>query len=168
MVNKTDKAITTELLPCFPAQSPPASDSKTLPCGRLKSLTLAFRLFSRHISRTQSFQQNRQLIFRALVALKMLVTLISRLVACSPRIVVDKQTDRQTHTTVTLAAHARPGLVWLNCFFMLCSRDPCVLNVTVYIYFQTFMSLLTLGACACAARVTVVVLCVDYSRITGY
>ena len=44
---KLVKAITTlgllvELLPCFPAQSPPASDSKTLPCGRLKSLTLAF------------------------------------------------------------------------------------------------------------------------------
>ena len=35
-------------------------------------------------------------IFRALVALKMLVSLISRLVACSPRIVVDKQTDGQT------------------------------------------------------------------------
>ena len=32
--------------------------------------------------------------FHALVALKMLVSLISRLVACSPRIVVDKQTDR--------------------------------------------------------------------------
>ena len=28
----------------------------------------------------------------------MLVSLISRLVACSPRIVVDKQTDRQTDT----------------------------------------------------------------------
>ena len=47
----------------------------------------------------------------------MLVSLISRLVACSPRIVVDKQTDRrtdrQTHrtTTVTLAAHARRGLM---------------------------------------------------------
>ena len=35
-------------------------------------------------------------IASALVALKMLVSLISRLVACSPRIVVDKQTDRQT------------------------------------------------------------------------
>ena len=34
--------------------------------------------------------------FRALVALKMLVSLISRLVGCSPRIVVDRQTDRQT------------------------------------------------------------------------
>ena len=69
------------------------------------------------ISRTQSFQQNRQFNFRALVALKMLVSLISRLVACSPRIVVDKQTDRQTDrhthrtTTVTLAAHARRGLI---------------------------------------------------------
>ena len=43
----------------------------------------------------------------------MLVSLISRLVACSPRIVVDKQTDRHTHrtTTVTLAAHARRGLM---------------------------------------------------------
>ena len=57
-----------------------------------------FSLFSRHISQTQSFQQNRYFNFRALVALKMLVSLISRLVACSPRIVVDKQTDRQTDT----------------------------------------------------------------------
>ena len=76
---------------------------------------IGFCLFSRHISRTQSFQQNRHILFRALVALKRLVSLISRLVACSPRIVLDKQTDRQTDrhththrtTTVTLAAHAR-------------------------------------------------------------
>ena len=39
--------------------------------------------------------QNHHIIFLALVALK-LVSLICRLVACSPRIVVDKQTDRQT------------------------------------------------------------------------
>ena len=70
-----------------------------------------------HISRTQSFQQNRHINFPALVALKLLVSLISRLVACSARIVVDRQTDRQadrqTHrpTTVTLAAHARRGLI---------------------------------------------------------
>ena len=45
----------------------------------------------------QSFQQNRHILFHALVALKMLVSLISRLVACSPRIVVDRQTiDRHT------------------------------------------------------------------------
>ena len=51
--------------------------------------------------------------FHALVALKLLVSLISRLVACSARIVVDRQTDRQTHrpTTVTLAAHGRRGLI---------------------------------------------------------
>ena len=81
---------------------------------------LAFWLVSHHISRTESFQQNRLINFLALVALKLLVSLISRLVACSARIVVDKhtnkhtdrQTDRQTHrtTTVTLAAHARRGL----------------------------------------------------------
>ena len=38
------------------------------------------------------------LIFHALVALKLLVSLISRLVACSARIVVDRQTNRQTDT----------------------------------------------------------------------
>ena len=36
--------------------------------------------------------------FHALVALKLLVSLISHPVACSPRIVVEKQTDRQTQT----------------------------------------------------------------------
>ena len=35
-------------------------------------------------------------IFLALVALKLLVSLTSRLVACSARIVGDKQTDRHT------------------------------------------------------------------------
>ena len=55
-----------------------------------------FRLFSRRISRTQSFQQNCHVNFHALVALKLLVSLISCLVAYSPRIVVDRQTDRPT------------------------------------------------------------------------
>ena len=70
-----------------------------------------------HISRTQSFQRNRHILFLALVTLKLLVSLISRLVACSARIVADKQTDRQTDrqtyrtTTVTLAAYARRGLI---------------------------------------------------------
>ena len=57
-----------------------------------------FACFSRHISRTQSFQQNRHIVFLALVALKLLVSLINRLVASSARIVVDRQTDRQTDT----------------------------------------------------------------------
>ena len=54
----------------------------------------------------------RHINFLALVALKLLVSLISRLVARSARIVADRQTNRQTHrtTTVTLAAHARRGL----------------------------------------------------------
>ena len=47
--------------------------------------------------------------FLALVALKLLVSLISRLVACSARIVAGKQTHRTT--TVTLAAHARRELM---------------------------------------------------------
>ena len=47
------------------------------------------------ISRTQSFQQNCHII-HALVALKMLVSLISHLVACSARIVGNRQTDRHT------------------------------------------------------------------------
>ena len=55
-----------------------------------------FSLFSRHISRTQSFQQNRHVIFLALVTLKLLVSLMSRLVACSQRIVVDRQTNGHT------------------------------------------------------------------------
>ena len=76
-----------------------------------------FRLFSRHISRTQSFQQNHHIIFLARVALKLLVSLMSRPVACSARIVADRHRhnviDTYTHrtTTVTLAAHARRGLV---------------------------------------------------------
>ena len=57
-----------------------------------------FALFSRHISRTQSFQRNRNILFLALVALKLLVSFIIRLVACSARIVADKQTNRQTDT----------------------------------------------------------------------
>ena len=58
-----------------------------------------FRLFSRHISRTQSFQQNRHIHFLALVALKLLVSLINRLVACSARIVV----DTHTHTFLVIS-----------------------------------------------------------------
>ena len=45
-----------------------------------------------------------------------LVPLISRLVACGARIVGDKQTHRTT-TTITLAAHARRGLIMHISFF---------------------------------------------------
>ena len=67
-----------------------------------------FRLFSWHISRTQSFQENRLTVFHVRVVLKQLVSLIGHLVACSARISVDTRTDRTT--TVILAAHARRGL----------------------------------------------------------
>ena len=48
------------------------------------------------ISLERSRFSNRHIVFLALVALKLLVSLISRLVACSARIVADKQTDRHT------------------------------------------------------------------------
>ena len=82
-----------------------------------------FRLFSRHISRTQSFQQNYHVIFHALVALKLLVSLISCLVDCSARIVVD--TDRHTDQVlyITLAADARRGLIILRSLWK--QRDAC-------------------------------------------
>ena len=74
-----------------------------------------FRLFSRHISRTQSFQENRP-FFLARVVLKPLVLLIGRLVACSSRISVDRQAHRETDkpTTVTLAAHACRGVIIIS------------------------------------------------------
>ena len=60
------------------------------------------------------FSKIATLFFLSLVALKLLVSLISRLVACSPRIEC-AQTDRRTDrtTTVTLAAHARRVLIML-------------------------------------------------------
>ena len=44
-------------------------------------------------ARTLSFQKNRHFVFHALVALKCLVSLLGRLVACSARIVLDTQTN---------------------------------------------------------------------------
>ena len=67
------------------------------------------------------FSQIAPLIFLAFVALKLLVSLISRLVACSARIVVDKQTDRQTDgQTDTQNDYCNP-------------RCACALRVKYYI-----------------------------------
>ena len=52
---------------------------------------LCIRLFSRHIPRTQSFQENHLFNFQACVVLKPPVSLIGRLVACSTIISVDTQ-----------------------------------------------------------------------------
>ena len=57
------------------------------------------------------FSEIATFFFPALVALKLLVSLMSRLVACSPRIDVDRP---HRTTTVTLAAHARRGLMMQN------------------------------------------------------
>ena len=68
------------------------------------------------------FSQIGHIMFRAVVALNTSVPFACRFVACSSRIKVeqtDRQTDRQTDThtqtdrpsTVTLAAHARRGLM---------------------------------------------------------
>ena len=81
-------------------------------------------LFSRHISRTQSFQQNRHIVFLALVALKLLVSLISRLVACSTGIVGDRQ-DTQNDYRNPRYACARRGLLKLVIIILLVSLpDP--------------------------------------------
>ena len=68
--------------------------------GRSKSVLIMyvglFACFHAISLLTQSFQQNPHVIFHSLAALKRLVSLISRLVACSARIVVHKQIDRQT------------------------------------------------------------------------
>ena len=61
------------------------------------------------------FSQIGHIIFRAVVALKTSVPFACRFVACSSRIKVsqtDTQTDRRS--TVTLAEHARRGLIILK------------------------------------------------------
>ena len=115
-----------------------------------------FSLFSRHISRTQSFQQNRHVIFPALVALKLLVSLISRLVACSARIVVDTHTHTLTHTqthrttTVTLAAHAQPRVNYNYCtyniFSAACPESVCMASEPIIFYKSFIKRTLTPGS----------------------
>ena len=57
--------------------------------------TLVIPLFS--LERTCFSKIHNVIIFLALVALKLLVSLISRLVACSARIVVDTHTQTDRH-----------------------------------------------------------------------
>ena len=76
-------------------------------------------------TQSQSFQQNRHVVFPALVALNLLVSLISRFVACSPRIVVDTHTHTERLYTVTLAVHARRGLI---------TKTPANMKICIYVY----------------------------------
>ena len=54
---------------------------------------MLFRLFSRHISRTQSFQEYRHFLFQVRVVLNTLVSLMGRLEPCNARIAADRRTD---------------------------------------------------------------------------
>ena len=70
----------------------------------------------------QSFQRNHHVIIHALVALKLLVSLISRLVACRARIVVDRHTDTQNDYCDPRCACA-PRVNKINM-----TSDACFLN----------------------------------------
>ena len=88
---------------------------------------LAFSLVFHTISLKPSHFSKIATFFLSLVALKLLVSFIRRLVAYSARIIVhrqiDRQTVKQTHrpNTVTLAAHARRGLI-----IILCGNEGCM------------------------------------------
>ena len=112
------------------------------------------------------FSKNRHILFHALVALKLLVSLISRLVACSARIVVDKQTNKQTNrqthrpTTVTLAAHARRGLtryVSLVFFTEFCLPLPTNYQ-RVYYSLTTMVAILCMHACKQCSNIQVMII----------
>ena len=92
-----------------------------------------------HISRTQSFQQNRHIIFHALVALKLLVSLISRLVACSARIVVDRQTDGQTDTPTNYCNPRCACAPRVNELRTHCSSRVMMLQNTIFSRFLRIM-----------------------------
>ena len=62
------------------------------------------------------------MIFPALVALKLLVSLISRLVACSARIVADKQTDRHAERLRCACAPRVNNKYKLSSFPKLCKK----------------------------------------------
>ena len=87
-----------------------ALDLDTYPLSAHYAYNLAFSLVLLSLERSR-FKQICHISVLALVALKLLVSLISRPVACSARIVVDRQTQTYRTTTVTLAAHARRGLM---------------------------------------------------------
>ena len=83
------------------------------------------------------FSKNRHVIFLSLVALKLLVSLISHLGACTPRIVLLTHTHTQTDrtTTVTLAAHACRGLITytiIRIIIIICSMRSLTVVLRYY------------------------------------
>ena len=81
--------------------------------------------------------------FRALVALKMFVSLISRLVACSPRIVLDKQTDRQTERQTDRQTHTQNDYCNPRCACTIMIRNA------MYIRIPWNSSSTSIPQCAC-------------------
>ena len=72
----------------------------------------------------------------AIVALKLLVSLISRLVACSARIVTDKQTNKQTQTQNDYCNPRCACAPRVN-YYSLCrrsSRSPIMLSILLVIF----------------------------------
>ena len=75
-------------------------------------------VFTAYLSECSCFRKIA-VSFLARIVLKLMVSLIDHLVACSTRISVDRQTDKPS--TETLAAHAHAGVVGSTCV-----RDtPC-------------------------------------------
>ncbi len=85
----------------------PAIEHDLVVLGKSKPC-IGFLLFSRHISRRQSFQDNCLFRTSYFVILNPLVSLISRLVASSARLASDTHTHTHTQSerpiTITLAA----------------------------------------------------------------
>ena len=117
-------------LPC--GRSPPAVDGPPLihACAPLID-GLGHATWSGTVpvsrARTLSFQKNRHFLFHALVALK-------RLVACSARIVVGRQTQTQTN-------YCNPRCACAPRVNDTCTCDYCIHNVYLAIYQCTFYKL---------------------------
>ena len=103
------------------------------------------------------------IIFHALVALKLLVSLISRLVACNARIVVDRQTDTQTNYCNPRCAcaprvnytSASSNTMSVPCNTVLWLTGPCYHAAPVLIcdfeYCKSFLFSLVVFICATCA-----------------
>ena len=96
--------------------------------GRSKpELIMNIAVFRPYLPNAGVLAKSPCFFYLALVALKLLVSLISRLVACSAKMVVDRQQTHRT-TTVTLAAHARRGLI----IFVLCALVTYYSDINIY------------------------------------